>query len=658
VLFYDEDFMEENLCFAMVDLHGLSVIDAERIVNYYLTSSSRMRFRHIRFVTGRGNHVNNNGLRGTLYQSFLTWIENSAYKERIERCDQHDGYYEVRFKSTQQVTPLTDFFNKTSAQLLQSRAKEIQKLAEQGEPYFLLLYGKIVERGTGIQQNFKLAAQQYLAAAEKNYPPAMHELARCYLHGLGVRQSDKTAYEWLDKADKLDYVEATISMGDCYATGIGVKADGLKAVSYYAKALTAKHPLAMRKIASAYLSGIVKGKKEENEKKSFQWYKNSADLGDAISQYNTGSMLLNGTGTEVNEDMAIHYLKLSAEGGDPDGQFVYGHSLYFGNGITENKKEGLGWLEKASLNGSSQASNLLINIVDPVRRQIYIKRAAQSGSVQDKLWLRINEAGAENLREEEKDKLFDQSIRESYHLSINDIILLDPTSRFLIIDSLLKENKAKFSCKALEALERMANEKCIFSLRRLFQIYLRGFNTIRIKCDIPHAMVILHQAAELNDPKCQTLLANCYHKGTYVQKSLLIAANLYQRAIQQNYPAAFFYMAMLEMENHKAMSDPDILSRFVHYLETTITLEKDEKILNSFSSGIIDIYELVTTQAEEVLAGLQDIIGSHSSIVEEFVSQPMTSSPSSLPPSLVPVPDDQSEVDYAQTGWMSYCRLM
>lgn len=609
-----------NKRYAMIDLHGLSTEEAERAMNYWLANAGRVGVDQIRFVTGRGNHINAKNERGTLYKSFLAWIDNSIYKNRVEQCTQHDGYFEILLKTTKMQTPVTDFFKRTAKQIISGEIVKIKIGAEQGDSVAQMLYAQLLESGEDVPQDFKAAARYYRLAADQNYPAAMHELARCYFHGVGLRQSDQEAFFWLQKADKLNYIESTVGLGDCYWHGHGVQQESRAAISYYAKAASHQHPLAMRKLASAYKQGIGVAQSME---KAFIWYKKSADLGDAVSQYNVGVMYNHGLGVEQSSQNACHYWELGAKSGDTDAQFFLGYSLWNGAaGIAKDQKKALYWLKMAAENGSAQANHLLSIIGDESSRESYLKRSAQSGNFLDKLLL---ETHNKNLNETELAQLFGKSIQASFHLDHNDILLLEHDAKFLLIDTMLLENKAKYHLKALDLIQSMAKEKCIFSLRRLAMLYLNGFDQIKIKKEPAKAIDYLQKAVALNDAKSMILLGYLYEHGLHtLSLSLQAAVDLYQKAAEQLHPVGYYNLAILGAQG--LLEDFDF-SQVCLYLEQVIKLEKDDAAIQSLSSGLLDVYEPYGELAASWLAKLVSMKQAQS----QNVSQSETGSNNSEP---------------------------
>ena len=92
--------MFKNPQHKLIDLHGMSVEQAELTVKCHLSVAFRGGDRKIRFVTGRGNHVNKKGKRGVLFAHFESWIKDSKCSNVIQTLEKYNGYYEVYFKPT------------------------------------------------------------------------------------------------------------------------------------------------------------------------------------------------------------------------------------------------------------------------------------------------------------------------------------------------------------------------------------------------------------------------------------------------------------------------------------------------------------------------------------------------------------------------------
>lgn len=77
----------------VLDLHGDSLREAKsRVLHMFANAGGTTRFR---IITGRGNHININGSRTVLFNSFKSWVEDTAFAERIQQVKQFDGYFEL-----------------------------------------------------------------------------------------------------------------------------------------------------------------------------------------------------------------------------------------------------------------------------------------------------------------------------------------------------------------------------------------------------------------------------------------------------------------------------------------------------------------------------------------------------------------------------------
>ena len=81
---------------AKVDLHYLTREKARRcVIKEIREAHSNGNIDCIRFITGRGNHINATGERGVLYDAFPSWVRDTKVKHLIRNYYPHNGYYEV-----------------------------------------------------------------------------------------------------------------------------------------------------------------------------------------------------------------------------------------------------------------------------------------------------------------------------------------------------------------------------------------------------------------------------------------------------------------------------------------------------------------------------------------------------------------------------------
>src|SRR3954447_26006621 len=85
-----------------VDLHDHSCKNAKKLVINTIQESHSTGISRIRFITGRGNHINANGDQAVLYKAFPSWLSDKTIKHLVKSCIRHDGSYVVTLLSSKQ----------------------------------------------------------------------------------------------------------------------------------------------------------------------------------------------------------------------------------------------------------------------------------------------------------------------------------------------------------------------------------------------------------------------------------------------------------------------------------------------------------------------------------------------------------------------------
>lgn len=583
---------------AMIDLHGLSAEQAKAFVLYWLASSVRSGCKHIRFVTGRGNHASANGQRGVLYKNFLQWVEESAFKELIERCVPCDGYFEVYFKSVRSENPFMKLMNDFLQQSAPAHVAELKKNADKGDPFYQHLYGLALEKGEGVQQDFKAAAACYKLAADQEFIDAVRDLGRCYLHGIGVKQSDQEAFVLLKKAADLGDVEAMLDVGERYREGLWVPRNPALAIEYYKKAAKLKNVVAIRKIAFAHLIGDTV---EKNSAKAFQLYKIAADLGDAVSQYNVGANYHDGLLVEKDEKKAMHYFMRAAESGDPDAQYKVAENFW----LQGDEEKALFWWEKSSLGGSAQASYKLLAHGDQAKVAVYLERAAQSGSVVAKYRLSLQDK--KDLTELDKKALLDKAAESSLYLNDNDIMNLDQESRFFLLEYMLGHNKEIHRTQAINLLEYMADQRSLDAMKCLIRFHSR-----ENKKDTAKIIELLQKLVDLKDPDAMCVLAQYYQKEENRKEFLPKALALCESAAKDFYhPHAYFFMGVMHMSDGLNGGErvlPSTNMRVIRsYFEDAIKYEQQDSVIEKLGDGVWGSYKPIAQKSRELLGKINSM---------------------------------------------------
>src|SRR5436190_2101140 len=81
--------------FKQVDLHYYQREPAKRLVIRTIKESHYQGISCIKFITGRGNHINATGGRAVLFENFPYWLSDAKIKHLIQNYVRYDGYYLV-----------------------------------------------------------------------------------------------------------------------------------------------------------------------------------------------------------------------------------------------------------------------------------------------------------------------------------------------------------------------------------------------------------------------------------------------------------------------------------------------------------------------------------------------------------------------------------
>ena len=90
-------------------------------------------------------------------------------------------------------------------------------------------------------------------------------------------------------------------------------------------------------------------------KKAVEWYRKSAEQGNAKAQHNLGVCYNNGEGVEQDKEEAVKWYRKAAEQGNADAQLNLGIMYFIGDGVKEDDAEAVKWYRKAAEQGNAKA---------------------------------------------------------------------------------------------------------------------------------------------------------------------------------------------------------------------------------------------------------------------------------------------------------------
>ena len=208
--------------------------------------------------------------------------------------------------------------------------------------------------GTGTNTGSDLQALQQ--KAENGDPEAQYTLGTMYYDGSGVTQDYQIAASWMGKAAEQGLAKAQTFLGYLYETGEGVTQDYEKAVLWYRKSAEQGNAVGQCNLGYMYDFGL--GVTQDYEQ-AVLWYRKSAEQGDATAQCNLGYMYDYGLGVTVDYEQAALWYRKAAEQGDAIAQYNLGSMYEFGVGVEKDIAQAELWYRKAAEQGYTDAQDSL-----------------------------------------------------------------------------------------------------------------------------------------------------------------------------------------------------------------------------------------------------------------------------------------------------------
>lgn len=222
------------------------------------------------------------------------------------------------------------------------------------------------------QQQYELAANYFLRAAEAGHAAAQFNLGLCHANGLGIVQSDEQAVIWYRKAAEQSHASAQFNLAVRYDTGSGVPQDNREAAKWYGLAAQQGHRGAQYNLAMCYIHGqgvptdrqkaiewLEKAAEQGLPEAQLQILHVSANEGDQHSQHVLAKCYETGYGTDVDIAQAVTWFKAAAKAGHPEAQLKIAEHYISGKFLTKNSAHAKSWLRKSAEQGNKKAQTLL-----------------------------------------------------------------------------------------------------------------------------------------------------------------------------------------------------------------------------------------------------------------------------------------------------------
>ena len=205
------------------------------------------------------------------------------------------------------------------------------------------------------QKALKLAEE----SADAESPFGLYALGRIHGEGVGMQKNaDRAkqlytrAFPGLLKLSEGDDPNAQWLLGASFNVGRGVEKDQAKAVEWFRKSAEQGNAVAQRLIGQCYLEGEGV---EKDQAQAVEWFSKSAQQGNAVAQGLLGWLYLRGEVVEKDQTKAVEWFSKSAEQGNATSQWYLAWRYMSGEGVEKDQAHAVEWFRKSAEQGNADA---------------------------------------------------------------------------------------------------------------------------------------------------------------------------------------------------------------------------------------------------------------------------------------------------------------
>jgi len=275
---------------------------------------------------------------------------------------------------------------KQSPESTASGLKLMVGAAEKGYVPAMLNLGYLFELTNYVAQDYHASRYWFSQAAAQGSDDALLQLGGFFHYGLGTNQDYSMAAKYYRLAAQQTNFVAMKSLGYLLMNGFGVATNLDEARYWFTRA--AKEGGNRRAMFNLGVLCNLKFSDTNAIKESFQWMKQSAELGDALAANELAGFYLNGWGgTQTNLAAYREWRAKAAALGNTDAQYFMGQACRTGDGVPKDADASMAWIIKAAAKNHPEALYDLAvhgfeSRTNPASAQLahdYMLRAAQLG---------------------------------------------------------------------------------------------------------------------------------------------------------------------------------------------------------------------------------------------------------------------------------------
>lgn len=222
----------------------------------------------------------------------------------------------------------------------------MNKAAQDGSTEAMNNVGVYYDYGIGVTRDPQKSIEYYKKSADLGNDSAMYNLGIALFYGEEITKDEKKALFWIERSADMGNIEAITSLYSIYK----LQGNTPKSMYWLNKGIDKNLPISFFNLGYEYSKGnslLIK-----DDRKAFENYLKSAEMGVSFAQNNLANWYLSGYYVKKDEKEAIKWYSKAAEGNLPEAMYVL-YQLYSEGtkDIPQDQEKANYWLEKAKKNG-------------------------------------------------------------------------------------------------------------------------------------------------------------------------------------------------------------------------------------------------------------------------------------------------------------------
>ena len=223
----------------------------------------------------------------------------------------------------------------------------LRRAAGRGNVTAMINLGMYYQAGIRIRRNYGEAFKWFRLAADRGNAAGQIAAGYCYYLGRGVTPNPSLTVQYYRQAANQTNYDGMRLLGDCLIRGFGTKQDTASAMYFFTRAAVEGHNRrAMFELGLLYMPKTAYNFKDAT--RAFQWFADSAELGDPMGAEYLADCYRSGTGVLADQANFRSWRFKAAILGATKSQYQMGKAYQVGDGVPIDQENARQWYRKAA----------------------------------------------------------------------------------------------------------------------------------------------------------------------------------------------------------------------------------------------------------------------------------------------------------------------